>query len=611
MGLRPASALWFELLVVREDLTRALEILARSRRVELQTHSETGADGFLNEARPLLEAFEEQRQKFSRYWPAPLADSSRARREPKAMLRAAMRSLQEWVAQAGDTVAALQASEQAYSELDLLKQVFEIPYAKLPDLELIRDAGPMLRSALYLLAGEEWPESQPASVITQQLRAGRKHFLLAVGTVGEMASFEQQLVAGKARRIALPEWLPREPAQVREAVRQRAEELTSEIAELRAKLDLLNKRHELAGALADVSLVSWYVRHVPELAGTDNFAWITGWTSAQSGDELLAMLADQEVRGLLRTSEPPPGIQPPSLFQNPPWMRPFEFFTGLMGVPAAGEADPTMVVAIVGPLMFGYMFGDVGHGAVLMLAGLILCRRFPALKLLIAGGALSILFGFLHGSVFAREDLLPALWLHPLENPVLILIVPLAGGAVLLLMGMTLDAVQQFWQKRFITWLKTDAALVLCYLTLLGAFFDVRLLWGTLAAALWYVSGQLQLAADHYLGVLAAALTELAETLLQLVVNTVSFVRVGAFALAHAGLAAAVVGVAEATGSATGALLVLVLGNALIIGLEGLIVGIQTTRLVLFEFFIRFLHAGGRPFRPLAVPDSSATLHKG
>jgi V/A-type H+-transporting ATPase subunit I len=65
-------------------------------------------------------------------------------------------------------------------------------------------------------------------------------------------------------------------------------------------------------------------------------------------------------------------------------------------------------------------------------------------------------------------------------------------------------------------------------------------------------------------------------------------------------LSLAVVGLAAATDSSPLTVLILVLGNIVIIGLEGLVVSIQTTRLVLFEFFIRFLRAGGRPFRPLA-----------
>jgi V/A-type H+-transporting ATPase subunit I len=77
---------------------------------------------------------------------------------------------------------------------------------------------------------------------------------------------------------------------------------------------------------------------------------------------------------------------------------------------------------------------------------------------------------------------------------------------------------------------------------------------------------------------------------------------VGAFALAHAALSDAIVTMARVPDSAVAGLLILVVGNVVVICLEGLVVSIQTTRLVLFEFFNRFLRGGGRVFRPLAAP---------
>jgi V/A-type H+-transporting ATPase subunit I len=100
------------------------------------------------------------------------------------------------------------------------------------------------------------------------------------------------------------------------------------------------------------------------------------------------------------------------------------------------------------------------------------------------------------------------------------------------------------------------------------------------------------------------ALGELLEHTVQVLINTLSFARVGAFALAHAGLSSAVVGLADAAGQPLIYALVLVLGNALILVVEGLVVSIQTTRLVLFEFFTRFFRAEGREFRPLAAPPA-------
>jgi V/A-type H+-transporting ATPase subunit I len=127
------------------------------------------------------------------------------------------------------------------------------------------------------------------------------------------------------------------------------------------------------------------------------------------------------------------------------------------------------------------------------------------------------------------------------------------------------------------------------------------MLWLAPLAAAWYLLGALLTAPAHRLAALGRAAAQFVERGLQLFVNTLSFARVGAFALAHAGLSAAVVGLGEAAGGA-GYWLVLVVGNVLILALEGLVVGIQTTRLLLFEFFARFLRGTGRAFRPLAPP---------
>jgi V/A-type H+-transporting ATPase subunit I len=91
------------------------------------------------------------------------------------------------------------------------------------------------------------------------------------------------------------------------------------------------------------------------------------------------------------------------------------------------------------------------------------------------------------------------------------------------------------------------------------------------------------------------------------VLNTVSFVRVGAFALAHAGLSLAFNIMADSAGSMVATALILLLGNIIVIVLEGLVVSIQTTRLILFEFFIRFLQADGRVFKPISAPQAGAT----
>jgi V/A-type H+-transporting ATPase subunit I len=609
MSLRPAPANWFEVLVLRDDLTSAIDALARSSRVELQSHGEAAMPLLMPECRDMLGEFDELRQRYERYWPLPRRHEPDDRLEPQQMLADAMRRLRAWTGEAGETVRRIETLTSQAGDLRIVLSLLRDAHP-LPDLSMFESAGPMLATCAFLLPGEDWPAALPGNVITRRAVTPDHHYLLAVGLPADVDALRRQLAMQKARPIAFPSDLAADREEAAAEVERRLAETDAGIAAAEAELERLHVRHDLADAIGDAEFIRWYVDNVPDLSSTENFAWITGWTSDGEDDGLLALLADAGVKGLLRLQPPPPGFEPPLILHNPRWMQPFEVFTNMLGVPASSEVDPTRIVAIASPLIFGYMFGDVGQGAVLLVIGIALAKRLPALRLLIAGGLSSIVFGVLFGSVFGVEGLIPALWLHPLEHPILILIVPMAGGAVLLLLGMLLDAMQAYWQQRGLNWLETGAGLALCYVSLLGAILEPALLWVALAGALWFVFGHAISPTGGRLAAIGSAAAELAELTLQLVVNTISFVRVGAFALAHAGLSVAVVGVAAAPASVAGSFIVMVLGNLVIIGLEGLVVGIQTTRLVLFEFFVRFLRAEGRPFRPITPHDSKPPEHR-
>jgi V/A-type H+-transporting ATPase subunit I len=214
------------------------------------------------------------------------------------------------------------------------------------------------------------------------------------------------------------------------------------------------------------------------------------------------------------------------------------------------------------------------------------------------------------GSVFCLEHVIPALWLHPLQQPLPVLLVPVAGGAALLALGLALGLLQAWWQQRTAHWLRDDAPLLVVYL---GAVLAIAhpLGWGLIvigvlavpAGAVWaeHEAAPASTPAQRVRAALRG-LGELAERAVQLAINTLSFARVGAFALAHAGLASAVVALASPASHPLWMLLVLVLGNVLILAIEGLVVSIQTTRLVLFEFFTRFFEPAGREFQPLQPP---------
>jgi V/A-type H+-transporting ATPase subunit I len=608
VSLRPAPATWFEVLVLRDELTTAIDALARSASVELQSHGDASVPLMLPECRDMLGEFIELRRRYERYWPEPCRHDPDDHLEPHSMLADAMQRIRAWTQAARESVGRI---ESLGSEADALRVILSLltEAEPPPDLSIFRAAGPMLATCAFLLPGDEWPKSLPGNVITRRAVTRDGQYLLGVGLPDDVAALGRQLSAQKARAILIPRDLPGAQDDAVSDIARRIADVEDGIDAARKDLLRLHHEHDLADAIADTDFVRWYVDNVPELPSTENFAWITGWTSETEKSGLLTVLDDAGVKALLRLEAPPPGFEPPLILRNPHWMRPFELFTNMLGVPSSTEVDPTRIVAIASPLIFGYMFGDVGQGAVLLVVGLVLAKRYPALRLLIAGGLSSIVFGFLFGSLFGLEHIVPALWLHPLEHPVKILLVPMVGGAVLLLIGMLLEALQAYWQQRGLNWLETGAGLVLCYLALLGALLEPALFWIALAGALWFIFGHAISPDGGRLAAVGSAAAELAEIVLQLIVNTISFVRVGAFALAHAGLSVAMVGVAEAPASLAGTVLVMVVGNLIIIGLEGLVVGIQTTRLVLFEFFVRFLRAEGRPFKPIEPPDSQPPEH--
>ena len=230
-------------------------------------------------------------------------------------------------------------------------------------------------------------------------------------------------------------------------------------------------------------------------------------------------------------------------------------------------------------------------------------KRWPLARLLIAGGVASIAFGALFGSVFSLHVLTP-LWMAPLDDPLTTLLVPLFGGGALLTVGLLLSAVEAHWRGELAGWMATDAGFIAVYLGLLGGIVWLPGFTIAVAGAILFCIGQAWRA--RRLAAIPGALAELVERTLQILINTLSFARVGAFALAHAGLSSAIVALMNASGNAVLSMLVLLLGNVIVIVLEGLVVSIQTTRLVLFEFFTRFLAAEGRVFHPLPAPPSTS-----
>jgi V/A-type H+-transporting ATPase subunit I len=600
---RPETASWFEVLVAHDDCAPALAVLAGSGAIELDTRVTPTMIAPLMELKPLLDRYAELARRFAAYWPQPQVGRSPAPGSPRDVLLRALGHLSMWHATAEPLVRTLQTLEYEVQRLGRWQALLENFQDSDLDFGALAGEPLVLERRVYLFPnGVEPPQPDSAQWLAFEIDSGPG--VLVVLPRDSLEAYHRQATALKGRVLAMPRWLHGRARENLQQLDWRQRRARHGAERMRGMIARLGQAYELAPALADIERLHWFASRVERLPASEHFAWIHGWSSAPE-TTLRAALAASGARALIRYVDPPPGVTPPLLLRNPRWARPFEIFTRALGVPGRHEIDPSPLLALIVPLLFGYMFADVGQGVVLLVAGLWLSRRFAWARLLVAGGLAAMLFGVLFGSVFSREDWIAPLWLHPLTHPLPVLELPVLVGATLLALGLVLNGIGAHWRGQGRRWLLTDAGLLLAYASVLPGLFYPRFLILTVTGLCWFLFGHVL--AERRLAAIATAAAHLLEQVFQLAVNTLSFTRVGAFALAHAGLSSAVVALAGAAGHPLAAFVVMVAGNVLIIVLEALVVSIQTTRLVLFEFFVRFLQGTGRPFHPLAPPVSPLT----
>lgn len=592
--MRPQPAEWFEILVARDDAVAIAEALAAAGCAEFETHAVVSAGPPRAPGANLAERFRELERRFSPWWPQVPAPRPRAL--PSSLLPSALSRIETWVVAAEPLIRALLAAESELAALPLWRQLLEA--RALSDAQRLALVAGRLDASLFTCAraGELRP---PQAMLLKPVPCGGEDYLFAIATPAGMQQFAEQVRALGGHRIEAPEWIGAPDAGAR--LRARVTHCEQVAADARQGLARLASEHGLAQALAEARRGCWCNDNAPAFDERSALCRVSGW----SGDPIaLRRTVDNAgVPALLRFCEPPAGLQAPLLLHNPWWARPYETFCRLLGMPERDAADPSAAVALIFPLLFGYMFGDLGQGLLLSVAGLLLGRRWPLARLFIPAGLSASLFGVIFGSVFSLHGIVPALWVEPLNDPLPVLMLPLFSGALLLLAGLLLSAFEASWRGQLGPWLSSDGNPLALYLGALIAIAvpaEGRL--PVLAAAL-SVTVLLAFAPARGLAAGLATLAASVEKAVQLAINTISFVRVGAFAIAHAGLSAALALLAAAAGEGAAGLLVVVLGNVFIVALEVVVVSVQTTRLVLFEFFTRFFVGSGRPYQPAKPPS--------
>ena len=608
--LRARATLWFEIITTHEDFARVMQELARSGGAHLQANPLEGAEPVLPKLEPFFEEFGEMQKRYAAIWPPVNRDVQASLEDPVALLDDTIETLKNWAQRADPVIASQQALTARRSDLMMIEMLVSNAGSGLPIRAPDATENKLLSRAIYFIFDSATFEPATEGVISANIPASTGVFVIAIAEPHVMTSFVAEMKACKAVFVPIPDFLGSDPAEHARQVALQLEENSKSLQAVSGELADLAEEYNLRDVLSRIDVLKWLYDNRDEVQATSHTIRITGWTNSIGGETIREKLDEAGANYVINVAPTADLEDAPMELHNPFWLKAFELFPRMLGVPSRGEADPGIATAFLATIMFGFMFGDVGQGAVLVVLGALMKKRLPMLALLIPGGISAMLFGVLFGSIFSLDDILSPLWLHPLDAPITVLFVAVLMGVVFLFVGIALDFLQAIWRKKSPIWLRSKGGIVLTYGSLVLAYWQPLALWGLPAGVVWSLVGARD-AEGRFTPVAAAvALGEFLEALMRLLVNTISFSRVGAFALAHAGLSAAIVGIADTAGS-VGFWIVLLFGNALIIGLEGLVTGIQTTRLILFEFFTRFFRAGGREFKPLSLPSINSKIIEG
>lgn len=329
-------------------------------------------------------------------------------------------------------------------------------------------------------------------------------------------------------------------------------------------------------------------------------------------------------------------IKPPVMLKNSLISKPFSYFVEMYGLPSYNDIDITAFVAMTYIVLFGMMFGDLGQGLVLAIGGFIAwkLKKMALGRILIPCGISSAVFGFIFGSVFGFEEALDPIYhklgmkgkpLEVMESINTVLLIAIGIGVALVIVAMLINVITQLKRRKIGKALFTENGITGIAVYIAGAnlaygFMADGPIFPSSVSVVLLVVGMLilfnkeficELVDEHKLykpesmvDYILQNLFECIEYVLSYFSNTVSFLRVGAFVIVHASMMMVVFTLAGDT-SSVGGIIVVVLGNILVIALEGLLTGIQGLRLEFYEMFSRFYEGEGKPFEPAVLKQET------
>lgn len=433
--------------------------------------------------------------------------------------------------------------------------------------------------------------------------------------------------------IPLPEVYRVKASEAVRRIHERYVAIETEMAEHLAEISVLKSSYgdEIHSCINALELEHLKVKMRRSIATTRNFFYLAGWIPERDQAEFESRIRELGQGAIVIFNDSSNAIEyhaPPTKLKNNWLVRPFEMLVKMYGTPAYDEIDPTVFFGVTYMALFGAMFGDLGQGLVLFLAGFVLAKRPGADlygQILSRLGLSSMFFGFFYDSFFGYEHLISSVapfmpFVRPIENINTVLGVSIGVGIFLLLISFMYSILNKLrledWQEGLFG--RNGVAGLVLYITLLAAVLKVALKtpglpgWMTLIIAILsigaiiarepltnLIKGIRPLHHEKLSEYYVESSFDILETFLSFLSNSISFIRVGAFALNHVGLFIAFHTMGTLIGNWGGQLLMFIIGNLVVIFLEGLIVMIQGLRLMYYELFSKYYSGDGEEFEPV------------
>jgi len=356
--------------------------------------------------------------------------------------------------------------------------------------------------------------------------------------------------------LTIPPELRNRPAEIKRNIHLELEQNQSVLDQERAAAKAVVRDHmgEINVVKALITQSMAYASVASSLSGKGQLVFLEGWVPAERSEAV-----DQQLNARLHypykldlrapTREEMPQV--PSLQKNHRLWQPFQGLVGQFGIPVYGEIDPTKLFALTYILMFGMMFGDIGHGACIILAGILLRKKITGLATFATlTGLSSMSFGYLYGSFFGYEHIIHPVWMSPMEDPGKMLLIALIWGIAFIITANLLSIYNLFsldHRKDAIFSGKGITGLVF-FLGCVFAAFQFMVNQQSSLIELLAVMLPLTVILYHQWRELDGTLAEKIlvtfieglDSIINNMSNTLSFLRVAAFSLNHVALAAAV-----------------------------------------------------------------------